>query len=185
MNRSVVAKVGGSLFDWGELRQRLNTWIERQGETKILLLGGGGDLADAIRKLHQTHHLPELTSHWLAIRTMSVNARFLGELLKIPVIDSLSNWKSNAALDPLALLLADEGQPGALPHTWKVTSDSIAGRVAELAHASLTLLKSADQPDLRDWESIALAGYVDRHFPMIARAVNGEVSCVNLRNVRE
>ncbi|WP_020468394.1 amino acid kinase family protein [Zavarzinella formosa] len=182
MKDRIVAKTGGSLFDMGDLRHRLRAWLDSTTPSRVLFIAGGGELADGIRNLHHTHGLPEETSHWLAIRTMSVNAYFLGSLLGLPVIDSLENWTESAVLDPLPCFLSDEGQPGALPHNWKVTSDSMAARVAQLAEANLVLLKSAMPPDLPDWESISLAGYVDRYFAKIISDANLTVNCVNFRD---
>jgi len=183
MSRRIVAKVGGSLFDLPDLRKRLNRWLASVAPTPVLFLPGGGELADAIRNLHHTHRLPEETSHWLAIRTMSVNAHFLAALLDVPVVSSTADWAGNAVLDALPFFTADEGRPGALPHSWKITSDSLAARVAEVSGADLALLKSAEQPASNDWEALAVAGYVDRFFPQMAGRVP-RVSCVNVRETQ-
>ena len=55
--KRLVAKVGGSLFDLPDLRQRLNRWLVAQADTPVLLIPGGGELADAVRNLHRTHGL--------------------------------------------------------------------------------------------------------------------------------
>ncbi len=181
MTRRIVAKVGGSLFDLPNLRERLTRWLDSVKPARVLFLPGGGDLADAIRTLHRTHRLPEETSHWLAIRTMCVNAHFLGALLGLPVIDSVEEWAGDAVLDARPFFEADEGRPGSLPHSWMVTSDSLAARVAQVVGADLVLLKSAPNPELTDWEEMAAAGYVDRFFPEVVRATSLAVACVNLR----
>ncbi len=68
-----------------------------------------------------------------------------------------------------------------LPHTWDVTSDSIAARVAELLGAEeLVLLKSglpSPRGDLAGW---AASDYVDRYFPVAATRL-ARVRAVNLR----
>jgi hypothetical protein len=81
---------------------------------------------------------------------------------------------------------AEPQAPGdRLPHSWDVTSDSIAARLAAVVDADeLVLLKSADPPaeggaSLLQW---AARGYVDRHFPQAAR--NLIVRCENLRSFR-
>jgi aspartokinase-like uncharacterized kinase len=183
MTRRIVAKVGGSLFDLPDLRERLQRWMASVSPAAVLFLPGGGDLADAIRTLHHTHRLPEETSHWLAIRTMSVNAHFLGALLGLPVVSSGEEWTGNVVLDALPFFTADEGRPGSLPHSWKVTSDSLAARVAQFAGAELALLKSAEKPESDDWEKMAQADFVDRYFPPMACRVP-RVTCVNLRAKR-
>lgn len=180
MSRRIVAKVGGSLFDLPDLRERLTRWLASVAPAPVLFLPGGGDLADAIRSLHHLHQLREETSHWLAIRAMSVNAHFLAALLDVPVVGSTAEWAGNAVLDALPYFTADEGKPGCLPHSWMVTSDSLSARVAEAVGTDLTLLKSAERPPSDDWEAWAVAGYVDRFFPQMAGRVP-RVSCVNVR----
>ena len=76
-----VVKVGGSLFDMPELRERLSAWLAQLDAAKVLLIPGGGALADVVRTLDQTHRLGEEAAHWLAIRAMSLNAQFLQKLL--------------------------------------------------------------------------------------------------------
>ncbi len=181
MSRRIIAKVGGSLFDVPDLRERLTRWLDSVKPARVLFLPGGGELADAIRNLHHTHRLPEETSHWLAIRTMAVNAHFLGALLGLPVINTVEKWTGDAVLDALHFVEIDEGRPGSLPHSWKVTSDSLAARVAQVVGADLVLLKSAPKPELTDWEEMAVAGYVDRFFPELVRTTSLAVACVNLR----
>jgi hypothetical protein len=71
-------------------------------------------------------------------------------------------------VDAHAFALADEGQPGALPHTWDVTSDAVAARVAVVTGASsLYLLKSVTIPVDMPWTEAAALGFVDPLFPQI------------------
>ncbi len=59
--------------------------------------------------------------------------------------------------------------PAPIPHTWCVTTDSLAARVAELIAADeLVLLKSALPPaQENDYAALAAAGFVDQYFPQI------------------
>ena len=68
-----------------------------------------------------------------------------------------------------------------LPHSWDVTSDSIAARLAVLAGADeLVLLKSGLPAGSLTLAQAAETGYVDRYFPVAAAGVP-RVRCVNLR----
>lgn len=181
MGRRIIAKIGGSLFDWPELKSRLHAWLVQQEDHHVLLIPGGGDLADGIRRLHVTHRLEETTSHWLAIRTMTVHAHFLGHLCQLPVISRIDEQLGHAVIDVYPQLLADETSTHPLPHSWKVTSDSIAAHIAWRFNSELVLVKSADVP-VGDWESLAEHGFVDRFFPEIIAQTGISVRCVNLRN---
>jgi 5-(aminomethyl)-3-furanmethanol phosphate kinase len=198
-----VAKVGGSLFDMPHLRDRLRHWC---GSVvgPVLLIPGGGSGADFIRHLDRTHGLGDEAAHWLALRMLSVNAHLLAGLLGVPVMSELPieltsperKRRANdlpsltlragqpalfGVIDPHAFCVADNERPGALPHTWDVTSDSIAARVAEVAGAELVLLKSADLAAGMSWQSAAADGLVDPTFDSIVRRSGLRVTWVNLR----
>ena len=172
----IVAKVGGSLYDWPALGPALTEWLAAQSEP-VLLFPGGGDAADAVRSWDRVHSLGEAQAHWLAIRSLSLAAHFLHELLPaLAVVEA----PTPGILDPYPYFRnspLDRG--GSPPHTWSVTSDSLALWVAIRSDASkLVLLKSADAP-AGDW---ADAGYVDPHFPILLATASLKVEAVNLRS---
>jgi hypothetical protein len=69
-----------------------------------------------------------------------------------------------------------------LPHTWDVTSDSIAALVAaRLAADELVLLKSTLSAGNGSANELAAAGLVDAHFPRVCGSL--DVRIVNLRDV--
>lgn len=71
-----------------------------------------------------------------------------------------------------------------MPHSWDVTTDSIAARVA-LVHGAerLVLLKSVDVPSGTPWEEAAARGWVDAHFPKVAAELTCPIEVVNFRRV--
>jgi 5-(aminomethyl)-3-furanmethanol phosphate kinase len=168
-----VGKVGGSLFDFPGLAAGLTAWIEAHAGERVLLIPGGGPTADAIRTLQAVHELDDGKAHWLAVRAMTFNAHLLADLLDLPVVSEPA--PANAVLDVYPFLMADDH----LEHSWSVTSDSIAARVAQVHGARLTLFKSAALPDRMSWAEAADAGLVDRAFSMVADGL--EVEWVNLR----
>ncbi|HJZ92074.1 MAG TPA: hypothetical protein VKE40_14460 [Gemmataceae bacterium] len=181
MSSFTVAKVGGSLYDLPDLRYRLQKWAGAVG-THSLLIPGGGPAADVVRRLDATHGLSEDASHWLAIRMLTVNAYFLATLLGVPIVGDLSGREVPlAVLDPFVFLTADEGRPGALGHRWAVTTDSIAARVAWVAHAELALLKSVELSPGVEWDEAARSGFVDPQFPNVVFAGRLRPSWINLR----
>jgi 5-(aminomethyl)-3-furanmethanol phosphate kinase len=185
-NAWIIVKVGGSLFDLPDLRQRLRSRLGQLGAANVLLVPGGGATADAIRIFDATHQLGEEASHWLALQAMSLNARMLQELLpearivrdipepKAPAradaasLACASGSDENRArfflLDAFPFFRADELRPDHLPHRWDVTSDSLAVRAATLAEAhELILLKSVAW-ETSDWSEAARSGIVDSYF---------------------
>jgi aspartokinase-like uncharacterized kinase len=185
--RLTIVKVGGSLFDLPGLGPRLGRWLAGLAPADALLVPGGGAAAHVVRDLDRRHGLGEEKSHWLALRALALNARFLADLLPgVRVVDSPADHRGGlAVLDPLAFCLADkrDNPADALPHCWAVTSDSVAARVAVAAGARrLVLLKSVTVPPAMSWTGAARAGYVDATFPGVVRAAPGlEVDAVNFR----
>ena len=175
----VVVKVGGSLFDWPDLGARLHAWLTQLDAARVMLVPGGGAMADAIRRLDCTHQLGAEASHWLAIEAMSVTGRFVRALLA----DFAYASESVLVLDALPFFQADEANAEHLPHSWQVTSDSLAVRAAVLAKAcELILLKSVDC-DGTDWAAAARAGIVDGYFTAALHQAPREmqIRLVNLR----
>lgn len=171
----IVVKVGGSLFDHPRLGRGLNAYLESLAPAEILLIPGGGDLAETVRKLDRLHGLGEEPSHWLALRTMTIAATFLAQLIDLPALKSRIRIP-----DCLAFARDDEGKPGALPHSWDVTSDSIAARMAVVFGAErLTLLKSIDVPSGTSWTEAAERGWVDRYFPQVVADAPFTIETVN------
>jgi aspartokinase-like uncharacterized kinase len=181
MSNLVVAKVGGSLFDLPDLRERLRAWLGTLGDQRVVLVPGGGRGADVIRQLDAIHRLGEERSHWLALRVLTLNAEFLATLLRVPVVETPTDTVRVAVLDANAFCRDDEGREGSLPHLWRVTSDSIAIRVAFVGGGSLVLLKSTDLPSGMSWSQAAAAGLVDVSFAALVADTGVSVAWVNLR----
>ncbi len=155
----------------------------------VILVPGGGRAAAAVRELDRRHGLGEEHSHWLALSAMALNARFLAAWLPRAAIagcvkECLEEWRRGylPVLDAQAFALGDEGQSGCLPHSWDVTSDSVAARAAAVIGARrLVLLKSRTLPVGTTWEEASRQGIVDSHFPAVA----GRGFAVEVINLRE
>jgi aspartokinase-like uncharacterized kinase len=191
MTPITIVKVGGSLYDLPDLGPRLDRWLGEQAGERIILIPGGGDTADVVRGFHRTHGVDEERCHWLALRALSLNARFLeGLLAGGAVVEDLEEcpvaWEAGRTpvLDLFPFALADEGRPGCLPHSWTVTSDALAARAAVVAGARrLVLLKSVAIPAEMNWAEAARLGHVDEAFPgMVQEATGLEVQAVFFRS---
>lgn len=187
----IVAKVGGSLFDLPDLGPALARWAAEQ-PAPVLFVPGGGPFADAVRALDRVHHLGGEAAHWLAVRALSLSARLLVHLL--PDAELLDNptWGELAQKrwdTPGRVYVLDEfefcRQHDTEPHTWGVTSDSLALSAALYVNADkLVLLKSIDIGDVT-WAEAAARGWVDAHFPTLVRRAEFPVEAVNFREVAE
>ena len=189
MNEPVVVKLGGSLLTWPGLRDGLSAyWQARRFRRPVVIVGGGG-AADLVRDLDRIHGLGEGRSHQLALHALDLTARlFAGLMSGLDVVDRpdelASVWDAGRIpiLSPRRFLEADAHRPGALPHSWDATTDSIAARVTDhLGAAELALLKSAPLPPGTDRASAARLGLVDPLFPLVAWGL-GRVTYRNLRD---
>lgn len=186
-----VVKIGGSLLDLPDLADRLGRWLAAQPLLPTLLLVGGGRLADVVRDYDRLHHLGDEAAHWLAVKTMSLNAALLAALLPEAQLQSSLDASAPAnsgplIFDPEEFLRCEEphlpGKP--LGRDWGVTSDSIAARLASVCGADeLVLLKSAMPPAACDMPAAIAHGYVDGCFALAADGV-ARVRCVDLRDAR-
>jgi aspartokinase-like uncharacterized kinase len=187
-----VVKIGGSLYDLPDLGSRLRRWLsECLSDASVILVPGGGGTADAIRYLDHRHGLGEETSHWLALRALTLNAHFLAALLPpacvlgdVGALRRAGNKNLFSILDVHEFARIDERRAGHLPHRWAVTSDALAARVAVVVQAHyLVLLKSTTIPPGMDWTEAGRRGLVDERFAEVLRDAPADlcVSAVNLR----
>jgi 5-(aminomethyl)-3-furanmethanol phosphate kinase len=191
MANDLVVKVGGSLADLPNLGGGLRSWLDLQLTAQILLVPGGGPAADWIRDLDASEHLGPERSHWLALRALTFAAHVLATRLPgAIVIQGLEErepaWRRGQVpvLDMHTFARADEARPDHLEHSWDVTSDALAARVAVVAGMShLVLLKSCSFSEPIDWSLAARRGLVDAAFPAVVRAAGRglHVSALNFR----
>jgi 5-(aminomethyl)-3-furanmethanol phosphate kinase len=184
-----VIKVGGSLYDRPSLGSDLRRFLPTLHATEIAIFPGGGKFADLIRDLDRSHELGEERSHWLAVRSLSLAARFLVDLLtpKTTLVSTLSNLEEAwgqarvGVVDPLPFARSDALRKTALPRTWDVTSDSLALRLCNSWHLDrLILLKSATPA--ANWLESESDEIVDAHFRKLLCSLRKppEVTVVNL-----
>ena len=194
MKRVIVVKVGGSLLDLPDLALRLDGWLQMQPAACHVLIAGGGALADAVRAMDQRLQLGDETAHWLAIDCLQITANVVHTVL--PASQLITDWESLAAAVhglPQRIVFApaqflrhvEPTLPGdRLSHSWRVSSDSIAARIARALNAdSLVLLKSQSAETDGSPDAWATAGFVDEAFPAVAAELP-RLQTVNLRDDR-
>jgi len=126
-----VVKLGGSLY----AHVPALVPILRSSLRPLLIVPGGGTYADAVREAG----LDDETSHWEAIEAMDTYGRFVASF-GLPVTETLAVPEQTSILLPSSCMR--EYDP--LPHSWDVTSDTIAAWVAATLQGELLLLKSVD-----------------------------------------
>jgi 5-(aminomethyl)-3-furanmethanol phosphate kinase len=129
--KPLVVKLGGSLYE----RVPELMPVFQQSLRPLLIVPGGGRYADKVREAQ----VSDDNAHWMAILAMNQYGSYImsfglntTDLLKIPKKTVVFlPFRCTKYYDPL-------------PHTWDVTSDTIAAWVAGKLGLELLMLKSVD-----------------------------------------
>jgi 5-(aminomethyl)-3-furanmethanol phosphate kinase len=137
-----VVKIGGSLFP----HYSINLAQELVGED-VLIICGGGQLANHIREYHRELNFSPTASHKTAILCMDILAMLLADKVKgAKAVRSLEEAKNILDEGKLPVLipsmLLDHLDP--LEHSWRVTSDSISLYLSDLLDAKLLITTDVD-----------------------------------------
>jgi probable H4MPT-linked C1 transfer pathway protein len=156
----IVVKVGGALLDQAERLSAVLSAVEAAGRTyRLLIVPGGGPFADAVRHVDSRLRLSDDAAHWMAVLGMDQYAHLLAERLGCGKLVTTLRDVKTALDDGRVPVLAPSRwlrEVDPLPHSWDVTSDSIAAWVAGAVGARrLVLVKSA---------GAAGSSLVDPHF---------------------
>lgn len=139
-----VIKVGGSLMaDPTALRNLCRTLKEISDHHGLLIVPGGGDFADLVRKLQLKHGFSDRVAHQMAILGMDLYGLMLHDLIDGSTLTDLP--KRGARGCSIFLPYRTLGCSNELEPTWEVTSDSIAAWVAaKIGCKKLLLVKAID-----------------------------------------
>ena len=137
-----VVKIGGSLFP----HYSINLAQELVGED-VLIICGGGQLANQIREYHHELNFSPTASHKTAILCMDILAMLLADKVKgAEAVRSLEEAKNILDEGKLPVLipsmLLEYLDP--LEHSWRVTSDSISLYLSDLLDAKLLITTDVD-----------------------------------------
>ena len=141
-----VIKIGGGIAGIpGALERVCAAVCAAACEHRILVVPGGGTFAEAVRQFDQSFGLSPHAAHWMAILAMDQYAHVLAHrmpgalLIEEPgsVLESSKPGRVTVLAPSRWMRSAD-----VLPHSWEVSSDSIAAFVAgALDAARLILIK--------------------------------------------
>ena len=169
-----VVKLGGAVLATPQLRAWLDV-LARSSAVRLVVVPGGGALADEVRHLQQRWAFHDAVAHELAIEAMRMHARMLAS----PVSDlsltsaiSVAAWNAESA--PAAWWLAPPTCAELIePASWDVTADSIALWLAQrLNAAALIVVKAVVPAELtaRSATDFAADGLLDQQFPHLLAA---------------
>lgn len=150
--RPTVVKIGGGLLGTpGALARVCEALAVLRGREPVVVVPGGGPLADAVRELDRRVGLSADAAHWMAILAMDQYAHLLAERIEGGhVVDEPGAIAAALSAGEVAVLAPSRWLRAAdvLPHTWDATSDSVAAFVAgALDAARLVLVKPAEVGD--------------------------------------
>jgi hypothetical protein len=127
----LIVKVGGSLYN--QIPDIAPILIA--SDRPLFIIPGGGPFADLVRQVRVNND----AAHWMAIAAMEQYGWFISSF-GILTTDRIAVPLTTTILLPYRCLRLTD----ILPHTWDVTSDTIAAWVAGTLHLDLLLLKSID-----------------------------------------
>ncbi len=195
-----VIKIGGSLASSPrELKALMQSIADLSSHHSIVIVPGGGPFADNVRGLQGALNVSDSSAHWMAILGMEQFGELLSQYAPmlqtfngIEVSDMVAKGQS-FILQPYRLMRTKDE----LPHTWNVTSDSIAVWVGVLIDADLVVLvKSTNKfhdfqecsPESGSWpmstevlNSLVETRIVDAHLPLIRPHFKGALHVIDGR----
>jgi len=141
-----VVKVGGSLLSAPrDFDAVLEVIRDVARERRLLIVPGGGPFADAVRDVDRRMDLSDEAAHWMAILAMDQYAHLIASRLPGAVVVHHRDGIAAAMDEERLAVIAPSAwlrEVDPLPHTWDVTSDSIAAWIAgHVGASSLVLVK--------------------------------------------
>ncbi len=183
-----VIKIGGSLMSRPDLQSCLPELFDAiavadppaADPLETLVIVGGGQLVDAVRKWDQQRPLDPAKTHWQCIELLQYTFERIGDWFpawqRIDSVASLQDavqrgFSTTAPNLTSVRSFYDRGNDGDLPHDWRTTSDSLAAKLcSDTAADELVLLKSCEIEESWDRRSLISRGVIDEAFTMFDNA---------------
>ena len=143
-------KVGGGLLGKaGALELVIEALTAFAPRRRLAIVPGGGPFADAVRQMFRRIKISEDAAHWMAVLGMDQYAHALAARMPNAVlVDAPEATVAAVNAGRLPIVAPYRWLRGAdpLPHSWDVTSDSIAAWIAgALGARRIVLIKPADR----------------------------------------
>jgi 5-(aminomethyl)-3-furanmethanol phosphate kinase len=164
----IVIKLGGSLVESGGLLKCLNTVEQKYQGRAVVIVPGGGEFAEQVRRSQKRWRFDDKTAHYMAILAMQQMALLFKALKNdFVIVDSLQAIRSHLIQQKILIWSPDirELDQAKIPATWDITSDSLAAWLAKaLSAQELILVKSAAIDENLSSKEITEKNIVDRAF---------------------
>ena len=137
-----VVKIGGSLFP----NYAINLAEKLKGTNSVIILGGG-EFANLIRKYDGEMKFTEETNHWTAIDCMDIIAKLVNDKVdstKLAYSIDEVNEISDEGFTPIFVVSEFLKDEDPFECSWDVTSDSIAAYVANSLNANLFIVTNVN-----------------------------------------
>jgi aspartokinase-like uncharacterized kinase len=149
-DKNAVFKIGGKILENSNniksTFSQLTQLYEENILQKIIIIPGGGSFANFVRRLDEDIQIGDDLAHWFAIYSMNYNGIKLRE--KFPKLDTVEDLKTIQESKQIFCIFLPYNflrKDDILPHSWDVTSDSIALYVAnKLKIKKCFLIKDID-----------------------------------------
>jgi hypothetical protein len=133
-----VVKIGGSLFP--EYAVELAKQLK---DTNSVIILGGGEFANLIRRYDSQMNFSDEANHWTAIDCMEIIAKLVNDKVdsaELAYTIEEVNQISDDGLTPIFVVSEFLKEEDPFECSWDVTSDSIAAYVAHLLNANLLIV---------------------------------------------
>ncbi len=176
MSLSVV-KVGGSLFEAPNFKNRLQRWLDAMPHARVVVVAGGGKYVDKVRRWQAQFGWTDAQAHERALDMLMITSRLMKRWLPAADWTNLPDQINSCTRRVVVVDCSGWArQLEDLPQNWKLTSDSLSAILAQqLSAMELVLLKSR-LPATRDVEQDP-----DLVDPLFKNYAGMPVRIVNLR----
>jgi 5-(aminomethyl)-3-furanmethanol phosphate kinase len=143
-----VLKIGGSLAGYpNSLAKLCKELAVLAKKYRIVIVPGGAEFADTVRKFDRTYGLSDVVAHKMAVLSTDQYGLFLLDVIPDSYVSYSLDEISSPVKDKLPIFLPSQHlfQEDPLENSWDVTSDTIAAYIASLLHAEkLVLITDVD-----------------------------------------
>ena len=159
----LIIKLGGSLYNTTELILWLKALKNLSEHQSIIIVPGGGPFADQVRHAQSNHPFDDKVAHHMAILAMK---QFGLLLMALETQCQAFHDNDNTVISPLSVWLPDDSllTKHYLPHSWDISSDSLALYLAQKINASRLVLVKKVNTHLRSITELSSIEIIDAGF---------------------